>query len=531
MDPLTEHEHPAGRRAVPLALAAALALYAWLVAHFRFVCDDAYISFRYARHLAEGAGLRFNPAESPPVEGYSNLLWVLWLAPFERLGVDVRLAAVWTSAVCGAILIALAVRLARRRLGLYGGPLVASALVLASLPPFVLWATGGLETMACTLALFAAFERLTLDPERPRFVAAGACGAAAVLLRADGALWLAMVGAAALVGAPREHRARTLRAVLATGAIAALALVGQLAFRLSYHHEWIPNTARVKTGLSSLRLERGLRYLASLLLELPALALVPLAASLWRPARTRSALAAAVVVLCAGAYAVFVGGDFMAMGRFVVPAMPFVALCFGALAAALWRVRHGGALLALATALVVGSSLLAAFDRAPVSDALRQRVHFRWNEQRARSEARQWLDMRTRADEWARIGRALALHSEPGEAIVLPNLGAISYYTEVHAYDPFGLVCPEVARLDRRERRASPGHDKGVPPSYFYARRPDYLGAWIVPAGAPLGAGLTPGYEGSPLAQVTRIERYPLPPGDDFRPGEELRVLRLVLPD
>ena len=40
-----------------------------------FDIDDAYISFRYAQNLLDGHGLVFNPGD--PVEGYSNLLWVL----------------------------------------------------------------------------------------------------------------------------------------------------------------------------------------------------------------------------------------------------------------------------------------------------------------------------------------------------------------------------------------------------------------------------------------------------------------------
>src|SRR5207244_12236047 len=44
--------------------------------------DDAYISYRYAQNLARGNGLVFNPGER--VEGYSNLLHVLLLAPFCR---------------------------------------------------------------------------------------------------------------------------------------------------------------------------------------------------------------------------------------------------------------------------------------------------------------------------------------------------------------------------------------------------------------------------------------------------------------
>src|SRR5262245_52045592 len=41
--------------------------------------DDAMISMRYARNLASGHGLVWNAAQ-PPVEGYTNFLWTLWMA-------------------------------------------------------------------------------------------------------------------------------------------------------------------------------------------------------------------------------------------------------------------------------------------------------------------------------------------------------------------------------------------------------------------------------------------------------------------
>lgn len=45
--------------------------------------DDAYISYRYAENLARGQGLVFNRGER--VEGYSNFLYVLVMAPASRL--------------------------------------------------------------------------------------------------------------------------------------------------------------------------------------------------------------------------------------------------------------------------------------------------------------------------------------------------------------------------------------------------------------------------------------------------------------
>ena len=52
-----------------------------------YVFDDAFISYRYARNLAFGEGIRWNVGEAP-TEGYTNFLLVLLLAPFQKLGAD-----------------------------------------------------------------------------------------------------------------------------------------------------------------------------------------------------------------------------------------------------------------------------------------------------------------------------------------------------------------------------------------------------------------------------------------------------------
>ena len=78
-----------------------LALLAWLAAEAWFLCDDAFISFRYVRNLIEGHGLVFNPGER--VEGYTNFLWVLELAAlWGALGLRPEHAAPWLSVACTA---------------------------------------------------------------------------------------------------------------------------------------------------------------------------------------------------------------------------------------------------------------------------------------------------------------------------------------------------------------------------------------------------------------------------------------------
>jgi len=63
-------------------LLAGLGRAAWL----RWVCDDAFISFRYARNLVAGHGLVWNVGER--VEGFTNPLWTFAIAGGLRAGLD-----------------------------------------------------------------------------------------------------------------------------------------------------------------------------------------------------------------------------------------------------------------------------------------------------------------------------------------------------------------------------------------------------------------------------------------------------------
>jgi hypothetical protein len=53
--------------------------------------DDAYISFHYAQHLADGLGPNWN--STGRVEGYTNFLLVALLAGLSKLGFDIVISA------------------------------------------------------------------------------------------------------------------------------------------------------------------------------------------------------------------------------------------------------------------------------------------------------------------------------------------------------------------------------------------------------------------------------------------------------
>ena len=61
---------------IPLVLMLTARIVAWW--YIRVASEDAYITYRYARSLATGHGLVFNPNER--VMGFSSPLWTVWNA-------------------------------------------------------------------------------------------------------------------------------------------------------------------------------------------------------------------------------------------------------------------------------------------------------------------------------------------------------------------------------------------------------------------------------------------------------------------
>ena len=80
---------PSNSGRIDLYFYASVAIVIASAVYFAFMCnsiwdytmDDSYISFRYARNLVDGYGLRFNPTDVEPVEGFTSLLWLAAVVP------------------------------------------------------------------------------------------------------------------------------------------------------------------------------------------------------------------------------------------------------------------------------------------------------------------------------------------------------------------------------------------------------------------------------------------------------------------
>ena len=143
-----------------------------ICARVAWVCDDAYITFRFARNLALGRGLVFNVGESPPVEGYSNFLWMILCAAFEWIGAPVELLIPALSALCGAVVLWRTFTLCRS-LGTTEKGAFTACLPLACSPALAVWSTSGLATMPFTLLLLLLAERVLVREAPTDALAAG----------------------------------------------------------------------------------------------------------------------------------------------------------------------------------------------------------------------------------------------------------------------------------------------------------------------------------------------------------------------
>ncbi|MGC9082851.1 MAG: hypothetical protein ACP5ME_06695 [Anaerolineae bacterium] len=147
-----------------------------------FIVDDAFITFRYVQQWVHGHGLVYNVGER--VEGYSNFLWIVSLAPFARLGVELTLAA----KAMGALLCLLTLLLVWKASGQIGHPRIAPWLLAVS-SPFAAWALGGLETPLFTFLLFLSGSLFLKEEEEEKGWLSGPLFGLLALSRPEGLLF------------------------------------------------------------------------------------------------------------------------------------------------------------------------------------------------------------------------------------------------------------------------------------------------------------------------------------------------------
>jgi hypothetical protein len=333
-----------------LFLGAALAFYALFLWRTSFVAqgtrwfvlfEDAMISMRYARNFSRGDGLTWNVGEAP-VEGYTNLLWTLWMSALHKLGLPeskISLGIMFTGV---AILVTLGFVVARIARKLSDAPWVPVAAAAATwfCYPLVFWTLRGMEVGAvslCITGLLAFALEIEDDHSWGKVAGMAALGGASALLRSDSVTSVAMLGLYAAAVSPKGRRFVTLAMV---GGFSGAMLGAQIAYRGHYYHEKLPNTAHLKLGGISTptRVKRGLFVMLQVFgyhLGVPFATLITgllsgLVSKDYKDKTNRRLLLLLAMLGLQFAYAIYVGGDawewMLYANRYTSAAMPAVIL-------------------------------------------------------------------------------------------------------------------------------------------------------------------------------------------------------------
>jgi len=447
-----------------LALLAVHGLLYWHALAWDAV-DDAYISFRYARNLVEGHGLVFNIGER--VEGYTNFLWTVLLAPF--IGIGIPPAPV--SALLGLAFGGVTLWLVRREGERIGEPWIgAIAMVFLALDgSFALWSVAGMETLMFTcLTFIGATAYLHERSSSSRWPLSGLLFALAALTRPEGVMLFAVTVGHQALGHLLEGRHPLQRRDIVRVLLFVTLWGGYFLGRWWYYGSLLPNTFYVKVdpGGTWEQFMRGWCYLLTFAhLHLGYIVWVPLVLLFLRRGVDRRSSYALGIIGVYGAYVLYVGGDW-SVGRFLVPVLPFfyLLLAQGLFEGYRWaracqvrspvpcRRLYQGALALFLMGMGLASSWWGEYALfiCPFEAGLANR---------ARIAMGRWLR-----------------ENVPSDAVIAVDAaGELAYYSRLRTIDLFGLTQPAIARMEVPHMgQGTPGHEKfGL--GFVLAQRPDYI--------------------------------------------------------
>lgn len=424
-----------------ICLLGGLILAWYLSRRYVFVLDDAFISLRYARNLVNGHGLVFNPG-LPPVEGYTNFLWVLleacvvpftpwpehWLILFDVLAGLLVVAVVWWELIQRDL---------NSHAWLWLGVLLASGH-----ETLVAWMGGGLETTLFTLLVIWAVGRFL----REEFHAlpgswSGVPLGLALLTRPEAYLVLLVCGTVIVGRLLLRRSARSVSGMVTWLGLCALFALPHLIFRRIYYEEWVPNTFFVK--VSAAYFESGIPYLlifcranyvsVAIVAAVFGFAFVALLRR-ERFAGDRAVLS--LLVLFWFAYLAYAGGDHFEF-RLLAPTVPLLAILFALSADDAWSAAGGlgigPAAMARLVVLLVGFALVA---RVLVTSV---RLDFAEALFRLRIPSAAGLARQDYAEAWRPAGEWLRRFALPTERISVPAAGIIPWECRLLTLDLHGL--------------------------------------------------------------------------------------------
>ena len=399
--------------------------------------DDAMISMRYARNFADGYGLVWNPG-GERVEGYTNPLWVTFMAVFHFLPLPSSKVSLLIQISGALFLITNLVFVKKITETLSDSTLAAllAVILTAFYTPLNNWGLQGMEVSALVLivsiSIWLALKHIRANRFSPMiFIILGI----STLIRIDMAVIYVVILVYLIVVLP-DHRRQYL--IWGLG-IFAFFILGQTFFRLVYYGDPLPNTYYLKVGGYPffLRIVRGMYVLLQFAWRFNwLLFLFPLSVLIFRC--DREIILLFIVFIAQVAYSIYVGGDAWehkgGSNRYISIVMPiyFILFVYAAylIRGAIIDKWHSESkyiqaaanigMLIFVLASMVNFNLIINFKSLERWALLRQPIFIEGNK------------------EYVRIANALKKITTPDASIAVVSAGAIPYFSDLEAIDLLG---------------------------------------------------------------------------------------------
>jgi arabinofuranosyltransferase len=303
-----------------------LIAYAWIN---RFIQDDAFISFRYAKNFVNGWGLVFNRGER--VEGYTNFLWTLIISIPIKLGIN----PIIFSYIIGILFFILTLYFTFKLSNLIFGSRTISLLtvfLLGANYTMSCYATGGLETQMQTAIVVVSyylflkyFSQYSWKITTSMFLSI--LLAVSVLTRPDSLIFAAVILSALIfIRKKKEHSNKMLLENYFALLVPFIIIIAvYLIWKLDYYGNILPNTYYAKAA-GQTSIISGLEYVGWFLttywLFIFLFILIICAREFFSLMNIKINILMFTILLWT-LYIIKVGGDFMEF-RFFVPIMPFI---------------------------------------------------------------------------------------------------------------------------------------------------------------------------------------------------------------
>ena len=391
-----------------------------------FLVDDGYITLRYALNAVEGHGLRFNPVDAAPVEGYTNFGWLCCQIPFLFFTRNEYLIFGFLSlCTIGGTLFLL-----NSSQKIESWSLSPAIIILASFHSFWFWNMSGMETgFLGLIILWWNMAFLSLVTGQGRLRSCIAPGVLAMLTRPDAAIvlcchWLILL------------RAESIKNAFRYVAVIVAVLLPYGLWKLLYFGSVLPNTFHAKTGFSRAVFFRGLYYVGGFFF-FPELVFLMVLFLMLIYYKKKDSVSFVLSFLLVGSYLLYfllVGGDYFPFYRFLYPLIP-------------WLVYSGSTIFPVLSVrgqyLLVGACVLS-FLLTTATDPFVYSLSFGTDNRYSVVAARR-----------------LATLYPPGTTAVTAASGVVNYYCNFTSTDLYGLTDPSIAKGEAHgQGRSMAGHDK-----------------------------------------------------------------------